>query len=120
FFVGGLIRADDGGDLGAELAGADAVVEVLQRRPAAGDEDGETDGVVSRHELGGGCLGHGSTIPGMGERAKPQARIGATRGDVTRIAPSPTGALHLGNARTFLINWAMARRAGWRVLLRIE
>lgn len=39
---------------------------------------------------------------------------------VTRIAPSPTGALHLGNARTFLINWAMARRAGWRVLLRID
>ncbi len=38
----------------------------------------------------------------------------------TRLAPSPTGALHLGNARTFLINWAMARRAGWRILLRIE
>ncbi|MEQ9461696.1 MAG: tRNA glutamyl-Q(34) synthetase GluQRS [Phycisphaeraceae bacterium] len=39
---------------------------------------------------------------------------------VTRLAPSPTGALHLGNARTFLINWAMARRSGWRVLLRVE
>ncbi len=39
---------------------------------------------------------------------------------VTRLAPSPTGALHLGNARTFLINWAMARQAGWRVVLRIE
>jgi glutamyl-tRNA synthetase len=39
---------------------------------------------------------------------------------VTRIAPSPTGALHLGNARTFLINWAMARQAGWRVVLRME
>lgn len=38
----------------------------------------------------------------------------------TRLAPSPTGALHLGNARTFLINWAMARRAGWRIVLRIE
>ncbi|MEM8864871.1 MAG: tRNA glutamyl-Q(34) synthetase GluQRS [Planctomycetota bacterium] len=38
----------------------------------------------------------------------------------TRLAPSPTGALHLGNARTFLINWAMARQAGWRILLRIE
>lgn len=38
----------------------------------------------------------------------------------TRLAPSPTGALHLGNARTFLINWAMARREGWRILLRIE
>ena len=39
---------------------------------------------------------------------------------VTRLAPSPTGALHLGNARTFLINWAMARRAGWRIVMRIE
>jgi len=39
---------------------------------------------------------------------------------VTRLAPSPTGALHLGNARTFLINWALARRAGWRIILRIE
>lgn len=39
---------------------------------------------------------------------------------VTRLAPSPTGALHLGNARTFLINWALARRNGWRIVLRIE
>lgn len=38
----------------------------------------------------------------------------------TRLAPSPTGALHLGNARTFLINWALARRGGWSVTLRIE
>jgi len=38
----------------------------------------------------------------------------------TRLAPSPTGALHLGNARTFLVNWALARRNGWRVILRIE
>ena len=38
----------------------------------------------------------------------------------TRLAPSPTGALHLGNARTFIINWALARRNGWRIVLRIE
>ncbi|MEO0631639.1 MAG: glutamate--tRNA ligase family protein [Planctomycetota bacterium] len=38
----------------------------------------------------------------------------------TRLAPSPTGALHLGNARTFLVNWALARQQSWRVLLRIE
>lgn len=38
----------------------------------------------------------------------------------TRLAPSPTGALHLGNARTFLVNWALATKAGWRILLRIE
>lgn len=38
----------------------------------------------------------------------------------TRIAPSPTGALHLGNARTFLINWALARKNNWSIVLRIE
>jgi glutamyl-tRNA synthetase len=42
------------------------------------------------------------------------------RPEVTRIAPSPTGALHLGNARTFLINWALARQSDWRIILRIE
>lgn len=39
---------------------------------------------------------------------------------LTRLAPSPTGALHLGNARTFLLNWLLARQRGWKVLLRIE
>ncbi len=38
----------------------------------------------------------------------------------TRLAPSPTGALHLGNARTFLITWAIARKNGWRLLMRME
>ncbi|MCZ6836505.1 MAG: glutamate--tRNA ligase family protein [Planctomycetota bacterium] len=39
---------------------------------------------------------------------------------ISRLAPSPTGALHLGNARTFLINWAIARQKGWQLLMRIE
>jgi glutamyl-tRNA synthetase len=39
---------------------------------------------------------------------------------VTRFAPSPTGALHLGNARTALFNWLLARRDGGRFVLRIE
>ena len=38
----------------------------------------------------------------------------------TRLAPSPTGALHLGNARTFLVNWALARQHGWKIVLRID
>jgi glutamyl-tRNA synthetase len=38
----------------------------------------------------------------------------------TRIAPSLTGPLHLGHARTFLLTWALARHEGWRVLLRLE
>jgi glutamyl-tRNA synthetase len=38
----------------------------------------------------------------------------------SRLAPSPTGALHLGNARTFLLTWALARQHRWRLILRIE
>jgi len=39
---------------------------------------------------------------------------------ITRLAPSPTGSQHLGNARTYLASWLMARQAGGRVILRIE
>src|SRR3979411_1589824 len=39
---------------------------------------------------------------------------------VTRFAPSPTGELHLGNARTALFHLLLARRAAGRFLLRIE
>ena len=39
---------------------------------------------------------------------------------ITRLAPSPTGALHLGNARTFLVNYLLARQQGWRILMRME
>jgi len=39
---------------------------------------------------------------------------------VTRFAPSPTGFLHIGGARTALFNWLYARRQGGKMLLRIE
>ena len=39
---------------------------------------------------------------------------------VTRFAPSPTGFLHIGGARTALFNWAFARHHGGTFLLRIE
>lgn len=39
---------------------------------------------------------------------------------VTRFAPSPTGFLHLGGARTALFNWLYARHHGGKALLRIE
>jgi len=39
---------------------------------------------------------------------------------VTRFAPSPTGFLHIGGARTALFNWLFARRHGGRYLLRVE
>jgi glutamyl-tRNA synthetase len=39
---------------------------------------------------------------------------------VTRFAPSPTGLLHLGNARTALLNYLAARKTGGRFILRVE
>ncbi len=39
---------------------------------------------------------------------------------VTRFAPSPTGRLHVGNVRTALLNWLLARQAGGRFLLRLD
>ena len=44
----------------------------------------------------------------------------AVNGYVGRLAPSPTGALHLGNVRTFMVAWLRARSLGGRVILRIE
>jgi glutamyl-tRNA synthetase len=45
---------------------------------------------------------------------------GPNGGIVTRFAPSPTGFLHIGGARTALFNWLFARHHGGKVLLRIE
>jgi glutamyl-tRNA synthetase len=39
---------------------------------------------------------------------------------IGRLAPSPTGAQHIGNARTYLIAWLSARSRGGRIVLRIE
>lgn len=39
---------------------------------------------------------------------------------VTRFAPSPTGRLHIGNVRTALLNWLLARKAGGRFILRLD
>ena len=37
-----------------------------------------------------------------------------------RFAPSPTGYLHIGGARTALFNWLFARKMGGKLVLRIE
>ena len=39
---------------------------------------------------------------------------------ITRFAPSPTGFLHIGNARTALINWLYARKYNGKFILRID
>ncbi|MGN6691415.1 MAG: glutamate--tRNA ligase [Sphingopyxis sp.] len=54
--------------------------------------------------------------PKMAE-ATPEATGAAV---VTRFAPSPTGYLHIGGARTALFNWLFARHHGGKFLLRIE
>ena len=51
----------------------------------------------------------------MGASSQP-----ITAGVVTRFAPSPTGFLHIGGARTALFNWLFARHHGGQFLLRIE
>ena len=51
--------------------------------------------------------------------AAPAAGVASTK-VVTRFAPSPTGFLHIGGARTALFNWLYARHHGGEFLLRIE
>ncbi len=43
-----------------------------------------------------------------------------SRALVGRLAPSPTGGLHLGHARTFFLAWLAVRRGGGRLILRVE
>jgi len=50
----------------------------------------------------------------------PSASAGSPGQVVTRFAPSPTGYLHIGGARTALFNWLWARHTGGKFLLRIE
>jgi glutamyl-tRNA synthetase len=55
----------------------------------------------------------------MASESSTEATAPATE-VVTRFAPSPTGFLHIGGARTALFNWLYARHHGGRTLLRIE
>ena len=52
--------------------------------------------------------------------ASPGGSGGTPAPVVTRFAPSPTGYLHIGGARTALFNWLYARHTGGKFLLRIE
>src|ERR1700686_3738840 len=50
----------------------------------------------------------------------PGSAAARSAAPVGRLAPSPTGAQHLGNARTYLIAWLSVRSRGGRLVLRIE
>ncbi len=43
-----------------------------------------------------------------------------TRPTITRFAPSPTGYIHVGNLRTALMNWMIARKSGGTFILRLD
>ena len=53
----------------------------------------------------------------LGAMTAFDSRVGVMR---VRFAPSPTGALHIGGARTALYNWLLARGSGGQMVLRIE
>lgn len=56
----------------------------------------------------------------MSASSEPASAISGGTQIVTRFAPSPTGFLHIGGARTALFNWLFARHHGGKFLLRIE
>src|SRR5690349_6394490 len=62
----------------------------------------------------------GALVRCIAQLKKRKARLSASKSVVTRFAPSPTGFLHIGGARTALFNWLFARRHGGKFLLRIE
>ena len=63
-------------------------------------------------EEGPGVTSHPSRVSHLSQN-RPGPYVG-------RLAPSPTGALHLGNVRTFMIAWLRARSQGGKVILRME
>jgi glutamyl-tRNA synthetase len=65
----------------------------------------------------------GALVHCIAQRKERKARLSASslsQPVVTRFAPSPTGFLHIGGARTALFNWLFARLHGGKFLLRIE
>jgi glutamyl-tRNA synthetase len=77
-----------------------------------------------------GCVSGRTALSSISEFGQEGAMMASDRGTsaptadgrtvVTRFAPSPTGYLHIGGARTALFNWLFARRHGGKYLLRIE
>jgi len=51
---------------------------------------------------------------------KPEASTKKLEAIITRMAPSPTGNLHIGGVRTALFNYLYARQNGGKFILRIE
>src|ERR1700761_5466759 len=67
----------------------------------------------------GAAATRGITAPSS-SAPRPMSTPPAPQPVVTRFAPSPTGYLHIGGARTALFNWLYAKHCGGTFLLRIE
>src|SRR5690606_34934035 len=96
------------------------------RRPGGrGEGERLIGGARARHEQegeeGGGegrAAPEHAVMVGPGEGVTSLGRV-TDRPSRYRFAPSPTGFLHLGSARTALFNWLAARHEGGEFLLRI-
>ena len=66
-----------------------------------------------------GCTVRGNVVSEL-PRSYPYLSWPIAMNVVTRFAPSPTGFLHIGGARTALFNWLFSRHHGGKYLLRIE
>ena len=64
-----------------------------------------------------GCRIHTFAVSESGKKID---MTDSSTGAITRFAPSPTGFLHIGGARTALFNWLLARNLGGTYLLRVE
>src|SRR6202041_2316038 len=76
-------------------------------------------GTSGRFEAGS-ILGRGSDKMDDSHTGKESARMCAAQKPRVRFAPSPTGYLHVGGARTALFNWLFAKHEGGTLLLRVE
>lgn len=56
----------------------------------------------------------------LGRRSRGSVAMMASTPERVRFAPSPTGSLHVGGARTALYNWLMARKTGGTFIVRVE
>ena len=89
-----------------------------RRRVAAVSVKGKTNEGMGETGRGEGIAVHAvAFLTGRAERASHTLPCRRLR---VRFAPSPTGHLHVGNARTALFNWLLARGSGGTFILRIE
>lgn len=65
------------------------------------------------------CAAKSTTVP-LATQTKSIERLTFNDNERVRFAPSPTGALHVGGARTALYNWLLARQNGGKFLIRVE